>query len=182
MIVGLGNPGGKYRYTPHNTGFLVIERLARTLGVDFEKKMARVELAESRSGKEKIILARPLTFMNLSGLGIREVFRKKRIETENLLVICDDISLPLGKVRLRKKGSDGGHRGLRSIIQELQTQDFPRLRIGVGKPGIKDLTAYVLDRFCGEDWETIDGIIDISAEAVLVFVKEGINKAMNEFN
>jgi len=181
LIVGLGNPGEEYRHTPHNLGFLVVDRLKEVYKINFRKKK-NFEWGEFRLGKEKIFVLKPLTYMNLSGKAVVEFLREKKIELENMLVICDDINLPLGKLRLRRKGSDGGHLGLRSIIKELNSQNFPRLRIGIGKPGIEDLTKYVLEKFSSEDKLKVEKAIEDACEAVFTSLKEGLDKAMNKFN
>lgn len=181
LIVGLGNPGERYKFSPHNMGFMVVEKIAQTYKTNFKKK-SQAKIAEFSLEKEKIILAKPLTFMNLSGEAVAEIMRKRRIKEEDLLVICDDINLSLGKLRIRSHGSDGGHLGLRSIIENLGNQDFARLRIGVGRPAVQDVSQYVLKPFSKEDLDFIERIIGRAQEAVLVFVKEGIDKAMSKFN
>jgi len=182
LIVGLGNPGERYRYTPHNMGFLVVDRLAQRYKADFKKRLARVEVAEFRVRREKIILVKPMTFMNLSGPAVAAILNKRRIAQDAFLVVCDDINLPLGNLRVRRRGSDGGHLGLRSIIGSLKTSDFARLRIGVGKAGASNITEYVLERFPKEDLELINRIVDVAVEAALVFIKDGVDRVMNKYN
>jgi len=181
LIVGLGNPGERYRNTFHNLGFLVVERLAQAYNLRF-KKRAYLEIVEFRIGKEKIILVKPLTFINLSGKAVSEIMRKRRLKEKDLLVVCDDFSLPLGKLRIKPKGSDGGHLGLKSIIENLNTQDFARLRIGIAKPGIEDISEYVLQKFSSQDLEAINEIILLAKDALLVIIEEGLDKAMQKFN
>lgn len=181
LLVGLGNPGEKYKYTPHNLGFLVIDKLAETYRVK-SKKRKIFEWGSLILKKEKIILFKPLTYMNLSGFAVAEFLRNKKIDLKNMLVICDDINLPLGKLRLRLKGSDGGHLGLRSIIKELNSQEFPRLRIGIGRPNIQDLSKYVLEEFPSGDKGRIERMIEKAFEVVVNFLKEGPEKTMSKFN
>ncbi|MCM8778795.1 MAG: aminoacyl-tRNA hydrolase [Candidatus Omnitrophica bacterium] len=181
LIVGLGNPGEKYKFTPHNLGFLVVETLAENFKVGFKRK-DKFSWGEFKFQREKILLLKPLTFMNLSGIALVDFLKIKKVGQEDILVICDDISLPLGKIRLRGRGSDGGHLGLRSVIEKLGTKDFPRLRIGIGKPGIEDLKEYILERFSSEDEAKIKQIIETAVKAVLSFIKDGLEKTMSRFN
>ncbi len=182
LIVGLGNPGEKYKHTPHNTGFVVVEKIAGDRKEHFKKNTFGAETAEFRLGLEKIILAKPLTFMNLSGQAVKEISKKRRIVAGNLLVVSDDVNLALGTLRLKRSGSDGGHKGLRSIIENLGTEEFARLRIGVGRGGFKDVSKHVLSRLSDEESRLLNQAIDRAAEAVLFFVKKGIECAMNRFN
>ncbi|MCM8765538.1 MAG: aminoacyl-tRNA hydrolase [Candidatus Omnitrophica bacterium] len=181
LIMGLGNPGESYKFTPHNLGFLVVDSLAKDFRVHFKKK-AKFSWGEFKLKQEKVFLLKPLTFMNLSGIALLDFLQNKRLENEDILIICDDVNLPLGKIRLKRKGSDGGHLGLRSVIRELGTENFPRLRIGVGKERIADLTDYVLERFSSEDEKRVFQVIETAVEAVLSFLKEGLDKAMSRFN
>lgn len=180
--MGLGNPGERYKNTPHNMGFMVVEEIAKAYKTDFKKRISNSRIAEFSLHREKIILAKPLTFMNLSGEAVAGIMENKRIKKNSLLVVCDDINLPLGKIRIKRRGSDGGHLGLRSIIGNLKTSDLARLRIGVGKVGVSNITEHVLGKFPKEDLELVDRIVDVAVKTVLVFIKDGIEKAMNEFN
>lgn len=182
LIVGLGNPGERYKFSPHNLGFMVVDKMAYNYKTHFRKSLSKLETAEFRLGLEKIILAKPLTFMNLSGIAVSEILKTKRIKENNLLIVCDDVNLSLGKIRIRRRGSDGGHLGLRSIIEELRTQGFSRLRIGIGKEKIADISRYVLERFSKEDLELTESVVNRAVDAILFFIKEGIDKAMNRFN
>lgn len=182
LIVGLGNKGEKYKDTPHNLGFMVVERLSQLYKTPFKKKLPTAFLAEFRLNREKIILAKPLTFMNLSGRAVSEIMKRKRISVKDILVVCDDFNLTFGKLRIRPYGSAGGHHGLRSIIENLETENFCRLRIGIGKPDITDISDYVLRRFDKRELETVASMLERAVEAILVFVREGIEKAMNKFN
>lgn len=184
LIIGLGNPGKRYRWTRHNLGFLVVEEFAKRNKIVL-KREARFNAITSR-GKffgEDIILALPLTYMNLSGNSIKEILRYLKIDLENLLVVCDDINLPFGNIRIRPKGSSGGHNGLLSIIQSIQTQEFPRMRIGVlNREDIKDLPKYLLSNFNRVEMRKLKGIIKRAMDACESWVRNGIAKTMNEFN
>ncbi len=182
-IIGLGNPGLKYRATRHNVGFLVVKELARKRRVRIRQKVFHSLVATTTISGESVILAQPLTYMNLSGQAVREMVKTKKIALKNLLVICDDVSLPVGRLRIRAKGSDGGHKGLRSIIEELGSENFTRLRVGVGSPNENfELSNYVLSKF---DKSEVDRITDAIEEALIcsqLWIKDGITTAMNRFN
>ena len=203
LIAGLGNPGARYRHTRHNVGFATLDELARRSAVDFESAPAdamiakvrpvlsgigapgRVEAARSERALrvEGVLLAKPLTFMNLSGHAVGELLRYFRIEVADLLVIVDDANLPLARLRARARGSDGGHNGLKSIIAQLGTQEFARLRIGVGRgPGERDLADHVLSRFAPDEQAEIATAIARAADAAEAFVSDGIEQVMNRFN
>lgn len=184
IVAGLGNPGNKYDGSRHNIGFSVIDVLCRELNapLDFEKHKA--VLGNAVYEGIKILLAKPVTFMNLSGESIGELVRyyKINIQTE-LLVISDDVDMDFGKIRIRKSGSAGGHNGLKNIIAHLGTQDFMRLKIGVGaKPPAWDLADWVLGGFPKEDTDALKKIREEAAQAVLSVIKDGPDKAMNKFN
>ena len=183
LFLGLGNPGRKYQKTRHNLGFRILHSLAKRLRVDLKQKRYKALLGRGTIGQRRIILARPLTFMNNSGITAVSLVKNLKILPENLVVICDDIDLPLGKMRIRRKGTSGGHRGLESLIQELGSSEFPRLRVGVGRPleGV-DPREYVLKNFTREENSVIREAID-KAEAALIFlVERGITRAMTKYN
>jgi peptidyl-tRNA hydrolase, PTH1 family len=183
LVAGLGNPGARYRGTRHNVGFAALDRLAQRLCVAVDREKFHALAAECQRGQEKILLLKPLTFMNLSGDSVARAARNRLDAPEDLLVIYDDVDLPLGKIRLRPHGSAGGHNGMKSIIERLGTQDFPRLRIGIGKdPGAAELTGHVLGKFRPDERPVVDDAIDRAAEAVMVWLDEGITTAMNRFN
>lgn len=184
LISGLGNPTRKYRLTRHNIGFLAIDRIAKNLSIRLKKSSSFSSLiGEGNFRGEKIILLKPLTFMNLSGEVIRTIARKRRISTEEIMVICDDVNLDLGKIRIRKSGTSGGHNGLKSIIKNLDTERFPRLRIGIGKGSQhKALLEYVLRKFSRRELILVDKILDVVSEAIKVYLAEGIETAMSRFN
>lgn len=186
IVAGLGNPGREYKQTRHNIGFEVIDKLACDYNINMNKSKFRAIVGEGIIGGEKIILVKPLTFMNLSGESIREFLSYYKLSPENLIVCCDDVNLELGSIRIRRKGSDGGQNGLKNIIYQLGADNFPRVRLGVGsKPEGWDLKDYVLSHFAKEESaEFIKGVTD-AAEAVSMIVKDpydGIKNAMNLFN
>ena len=184
LIVGLGNPGPKYRDTRHNVGFAVIDELARRQDVVFESAPAEALMARARRlGAGGALLLKPLTFMNLSGFAVSEVARYFRVELPDILVVADDVSLPLGRLRARARGSDGGHKGYRSIIEQFGTPEFARLRVGVGRGDPRrDLADHVLAGFDGEEREAAREAIGRAADAAEMFVGEGIDAVMNRFN
>ena len=184
LIVGLGNPGEKYERTRHNVGFLVVDALAERLGVPVQKLKHRALTNTVRLAGQKALLMKPVTFMNLSGEAVGDAARFYKLPPERVLVISDDTALPLGKLRLRKGGSAGGHNGLKSIIQHLGTDQFPRLRVGVGeKPHPDyDMADWVLGKFQGEDRKAIDAAVKRAADAVECLIGEGPDRAMNKFN
>lgn len=183
VVVGLGNPGPKYEGTRHNVGFDALDRLAQgSPGAAVSRKFDGF-LAEVEIDYRRVLLLKPQTFMNLSGRSVRQAVQFYKLDpATDLLVICDDISLPLGKLRIRPKGSDGGQKGLRDIIAQLGTQDFPRLRIGVGDPGPADAADYVLGRWRNTERPAIDDALIEATQAVAVWVTQGLEAAMNRFN
>lgn len=184
LIVGLGNPGRRYQGTRHNAGFAVADELARRQGVVFEASPAEALVARARSlGAGGTLIVKPLAFMNLSGYPVGDVARYFRIAIEDLLVLADDVNLPLGRLRTRARGSDGGHKGLRSIIEQLGTQAFARLRVGVGRgDDRRDLADHVLARFDADERPEIDQAIARAADAAEMFVTLGVEPVMNAFN
>lgn len=183
LIVGLGNPKKRYSDTRHNLGFQVVEALSRRLKSSVPVTRHRSLLAEADYSGRKLLLAQPLTYMNRSGLAVNEIIRNYGLEATKIMVIYDDLDLPPGTIRLRKKGGGAGHRGVQSIIDALGSEEFPRLRIGIGKPppGV-EASDYVLQPLEGEDRELIEPALERAVEAVLVFVGEGLETAMNNFN
>lgn len=183
LIVGLGNPGREYKETRHNVGFMVVDRLCQKWGVKPNKLQAKALIAQAMVAEEKIILAKPQTFMNLSGQAVAPLARYYKLELPQVLVIHDDLDLPLGTIRLRPSGGSGGQKGLGSIIQQFGTQDFPRLRIGIGRPpGRMEAADYVLQTFSKGEMETFQFVLVKAEEAVLSFIQQGIVTAMNQFN
>lgn len=183
IFVGLGNPTPEYAATKHNVGFMLADSLANKLSATNWHEKFNALVAESFFDGEKILIVKPQTFMNLSGEAVAPIVNFYKIDVENLVVAHDDMDLPLGTIRLRPKGSGGGHHGIESIIQHLGTQNFPRIRIGVGRPP-KNWTVnhHVLSPFTQDDAKIISNAIDELVPAVLCIFKEGINNAMNKFN
>ena len=184
LVVGLGNPGDKYENTRHNVGFLTIDHIAGEQRVPVQKLKYRALTNTVELGGAKVLLMKPVTYMNLSGEAVGEAARFYKIPTDHVLVISDDVSLPIGKLRIRKGGSAGGHNGLKNIIQHLGTDQFPRVRVGVGqKPHPDyDLADWVLGKFQGEDKKVMDEAVKRAADAVECILKEGADRAMNRFN
>lgn len=183
IIVGLGNPGRKYQGTRHNVGFEVVEELARRHGSQAAKNRFQAEVLEARLGGEKVLLVEPQTFMNLSGRSVKAVVDYYNLEPEDLLVVCDDLNLPLAKIRTRAKGSAGGQNGLADVIRVLGTEAFSRLRVGIGQPPEQwDAADWVLGKFTSDERQEIDLAIRTAADAVEVWAAEGIEATMNRFN
>ncbi len=182
LVVGLGNPGTKYQGTRHNVGFEVIDRLAQGGSrPSFSRKFDGL-VAETEIDYRRVLLLKPETFMNLSGRSVAQALRFYKLRPSDLLVICDDLSLPLGKLRLRSGGSDGGQKGLRDITAHLGTEQFPRLRIGIGERGEIDAADFVLSRFRSVERAAIDDALILATQAVAVWVTQGTDAAMNRFN
>lgn len=181
LIAGLGNPGTEYENTRHNIGFRAIDNIAEKYNISLNRQKFKGIYGEGFINNEKVILLKPLTYMNLSGDSIREIMNFYKISNEEILVIYDDISLDVGRIRLREKGSAGGHNGIKSIIQNLGTDVFSRIKIGVGTPDT-DLVSYVLGKFSKEDNEILKESLDASAEAAGVVIEKGTKEAMNKFN
>ncbi len=183
LVVGLGNPGLRYEKTRHNLGFMVVDRLAERLQTTVRRVECRALIGRGQSAGATIELAKPQTFMNLSGESVSCLLRKEDRSVRKLIVISDDLALPFGSIRVRPKGSHGGQNGLRSIIDCLKTQEFTRLRIGIDpERPVGDASSFVLDNFSKSDLKEVDSILDLSADAVLSIVEDGVEKAMAEFN
>ena len=183
IIAGLGNPGKEYENTRHNAGFMVMDALAEKIGADISEKKHKALCGKGVIGGEKVILMKPQTYMNLSGECIRQVMDYYKVDPSEFIVIYDDISLVPGGIRIRKKGSAGGHNGIKNIIAHLGTQEFPRVRIGVGeKPARMDLADYVLGHFPKEEAETMTTAFKDGAAAVVDMMTRGVEAAMNHFH
>jgi len=181
-IVGLGNPGSQYKGTRHNVGFDVVDEIARRGAVTFESAPAQALIARWRRPEEPVLLVKPLTFMNLSGQAIGELARYFKIETADLIVVVDEVQLPLGKLRARQRGSAGGHNGLKSVIAHLG-DEFARLRLGVGRGGDqRNLADHVLSRFEKDEAAEVERMTTRAADAAEMFVTSGIEAVMNAFN
>ena len=184
LVVGLGNPGAKYENTRHNVGFMTADALAGRNGEPIRRVKYHALTSEAVIGGQSVLLMKPTTFMNLSGQAVSEAARFYKIPADHVLVISDDVDLPLGKLRIRKSGSAGGHNGLKNIIQQLGTDQFPRLKIGVGSKPHPDynMADWVLGQFQGEDKKTIDAAVARAADAVECLLADGIDRAMNQYN
>ena len=184
LIVGLGNPGPEYWGTRHNVGFLVIDVLVDRWGVSgqWREKFDAMQI-KHLVGDEQVIVAKPLTFMNLSGQAVAAVAGFYKIEPADILIVTDDVALPMGRLRARREGGAGGHNGLKSLIQSLGTQAFPRMRVGVGRgDNRRDLADHVLGRFEADERDTVSAAVLRAADASEVFLSEGIERVMNAFN
>ena len=182
MIVGLGNPGKKYDSTRHNIGFEVLDYMAREFSMPIVKPKFKALIAEGRIAGEKVILVKPQTFMNLSGESVMSIVKYYDAPLENLIVVYDDIDTELGKIRIRKKGSGGTHNGMRNIIALLAKDDFPRIRVGIGKPVNKELVNYVLERFAKDEIPSMEDAVVNASKSIIAILKENVDKAMNDFN
>lgn len=184
LIVGLGNPGIEYQFTPHNLGFLAVDRIANECGVEVRNRHCRALTARATIGTEEVLLAKPETFMNLSGLSVRELVQKYEIKPEaDLVLIYDELDLPLGAIRVRQRGSSAGHNGMESIIGALGTQELLRIRLGIAPDRkVDDSIRYVLAPMRKAQLKTVDEVLDKAADAVKVILAEGAAAAMNRFN
>jgi PTH1 family peptidyl-tRNA hydrolase len=183
LIAGLGNPGRKFEHNRHNIGFMLLNRLSEKLGDRFGKVESRALVAKSTYHGERIILAKPQTFMNNSGSSVSSLVRFYKVPLENLLVAYDDVDLPIGSLRLRPSGGSAGQKGMQSIIERLGTEEFPRLRIGTGRPpGRQEAADYVLQDFPPQDIELLEEALNRAVEAVLIFIQDGLERAMNLYN
>jgi PTH1 family peptidyl-tRNA hydrolase len=182
VIVGLGNPGEKYTNTRHNIGAMAITRLSTLWGIELTRRNPHALVGQGVVGDETVILARPRTFMNLSGGPVAYLVNRFHIPLEDLLIVYDEMDLPLGTMRIRPGGSNGGHNGLRSIIDTLKTQDVPRMRLGVGRSPHANAISHVLGEFTKTESAEVDKLLDRAVQAVASFVGEGINEVMNKFN
>ena len=182
IIAGLGNPGRKYENTRHNMGFIAVDLLAEKYGIKVDKIKFKALVGEGRIAGQKVLLVKPQTYMNLSGESIREVMSFYKEDIENLIVIYDDIDIPTGTIRLRKKGSAGTHNGMRNIVYLLQDDNFPRIRVGIGSDKKVDLINYVTGGVTKGEKELLEGALVKAADAAAAIVEKGIEKAMNEYN
>jgi PTH1 family peptidyl-tRNA hydrolase len=183
LIVGLGNPGREYRDNRHNVGFMLIDRLSVRLNARLTRMQAKALVGTATYEGNKLILAKPQTYMNLSGQSIQGLARFYKVPLENMIVAHDDLDLPFGAIRIRPGGGPGGQKGVASTIERLGTKDFRRLRIGIGRPpGRMDPADYVLQNFAQADLTLLSEVLERAAEATLTFVTQGLNAAMNKFN
>lgn len=183
VIAGLGNPGSRYENTRHNVGFEALDRISQSLGIPVHKIKFKGLMGEGKIDEKKVILIKPQTYMNLSGECIVEVMQFYKVPTQQLIVLYDDIDFEAGSFRIKPKGSAGSHNGMKSILYHLQTDSFPRVRIGIGKPlPYFDLADYVLSKFDIESRKRIDASLKLAADAVLAIIKNGMDQAMNQYN
>ncbi len=183
LLIGLGNPGREYRDSRHNFGFMLIDRLIIRLNARGMKVQSKAIVTTALYEDRKLILAKPQTYMNLSGQSAQGLLNFYKLPIENMLVAHDDLDIPFGTIRIRPGGGPGGQRGMASTIEQLGTKEFPRLRLGIGRPpGRMEPAAYVLQNFSRDEMKLLSEIIDRAADAALTFVTDGLNKAMNKFN
>lgn len=184
LLVGLGNPGDKYENTRHNAGYMVVDEIGNRKNLPIQKLKYKALTNTTELGGQKVLVMKPVTYMNLSGEAVRQAADFYKIPAERILVISDDTALAIGKLRIRKNGSAGGHNGLKSIIQQLGTDQFPRLRVGVGeKPHPDyDLADWVLGHFTGQDKKDMDASVSRAADAVECLLSQGLDRAMNRYN
>jgi PTH1 family peptidyl-tRNA hydrolase len=187
LIVGLGNPGRSYTNNRHNVGFICLNHFARAQNIKFDKKKGLARIGTGKVAGNKVVLARPQTYMNSSGQSVSRLIRKFNIDLNDLVVIHDDLDLPLAKIRLSSGGSSGGHKGIDSIIQEIGSQDFTRLRVGIGRPDKAEVSedeiiAFVLSDFTPAEKKAIARVIPKVSEAILCLLTEGLAAAMNRYN
>lgn len=186
IVVGLGNPGLKYEFTRHNIGFRIVDSLAQDIEIEFKKVKSYYSLiSRGMINNHKVMLVKPQTFMNLSGRAVSKVVSYYKIPFKDLLIVYDDLNLELGQVRIRKKGSAGGHKGIESIMQYLNSEDIPRLRIGIANPLVNfnfDCVSYVLSNFNGDEKDKIKKVTQLSTEAIKTIIEDGFEKAMRKYN
>jgi PTH1 family peptidyl-tRNA hydrolase len=183
LIIGLGNPGREYRDNRHNVGFMLIDRLTVRLNARGMKLQSKAIVTSATYEERKLILGKPQTYMNLSGGSVQGLINFYKIPLSNFMIVSDDLDIPFGTIRIRASGGAGGQRGVASTIERLGTKDFPRIRIGIGRPpGRMDPTDYVLQNISRDEMSMLSDVLDHAADAVLAFVKDGLNKSMNQFN
>lgn len=183
LLIGLGNPGREYKDTRHNFGFMLIDRIAVRLNARGMKVQSKAIVTDAMYEDRKLILAKPQTYMNLSGQSVQGLVHFYKIPLTNIMVLSDDLDIPFGTIRIRAAGGPGGQRGLSSVIESLGTKDFPRLRLGIGRPpGRMDPANFILQNFSRDEMKSISEILDAGADAVLEFVSKDLNAAMNKFN
>lgn len=185
-MVGLGNPGSEYQFTRHNIGFRIVDSLAYDMNTEFKKTKSYYSLvSKGMINNQEVMLVKPQTFMNLSGRAVNRVISYYKASHQDLLIVYDDLNLELGQLRIRKNGSAGGHKGMESIIQYLNTENLPRLRIGIGNPSVNynfDCSSYVLSNFKHDEEDKIEKVIQLSTEAIKAIIEDDLEKAMRKYN
>ena len=183
IIVGLGNPGKEYDKTRHNTGFMVLDKISDKFNIEIKKEKSKALIGTGEINGEKVILAKPQTFMNLSGEAVRQLVDFYKESLENVIVVFDDIDLEIGKIRIKEKGSAGTHNGMKSIVNHLGTENFKRIKVGIGKPKESiDLIGHVLGKFSNEEFKILESSINNAVEATILLINDEISKAMNTYN
>ncbi len=185
LIVGLGNPGLEYALSPHNLGFMAVDRLAEGCGAKVAKKEAQSLTGKATLAGQAVLLAKPQTYMNLSGAAVARLLARYSIEPEEMVVLFDDLDLPLGMIRIRRQGTAGGHNGMKSIIGAIQADEFVRVRMGIqpdSNSPLEEATPYLLGKFRRREWEAVSDLLDQAVDAVHMILREGPRKAMNRFN
>ena len=183
LIIGLGNPGKDYRLTRHNVGFRVVELLAQEQGIQFKKRRGGAQIGEGRVGREKVILAKPLTYMNKSGAAVKKLVKALGIPLDHLVLVHDDLDLACGRMKIKETGGHGGHKGVQSIIEQLGSTDFLRVKVGIGKPESPEQGAdYVLSRFAADERALVKESVQQAAEAIEAIIVSGKDQSMNRYN
>lgn len=182
LIVGLGNPGREYARSRHNVGFLIVDAVARKASLRFSHRWSQAQVAVGRVADREVALAKPQTYMNLSGDSVRGLLRQLRLDPAALVVVYDDLDLPVGRLRFRERGSSGGHRGVQSILERLGTDELARLRVGIGRPDPRDAADYVLSEFTPEERPVVEEAVERAVSALETYLTEGLAVAMNRYN
>jgi PTH1 family peptidyl-tRNA hydrolase len=183
LVVGLGNPGKDYRVTRHNVGFLVVERLARAWGIPFKRRIERAQVGEGRVRRRRVVLAKPLTYMNGSGVAVKKLMAKLGVSLDHVVVVHDDLDLACGRIKIKNKGGHGGHKGVQSIMEQLGSADFVRVKIGIDKPHHRaDGANYVLSPFTTDERPLVKESMEQAARAIEAIIVSGVDQAMNQYN
>jgi PTH1 family peptidyl-tRNA hydrolase len=183
LVIGLGNPGTAYRSTRHNVGFLVVERVARSWAIPFKKRREEAQVGEGRVGRRRVVLVKPLTYMNRSGVAVKKLIEALRVSLDHVVVVHDDLDLACGRIKIKKKGGHGGHKGVQSIIELLGSAAFVRVKVGIDKPRGREAGAdYVLSPFTADERPRIKESVEQAVEAIETILASGVDQAMNQYN
>jgi PTH1 family peptidyl-tRNA hydrolase len=183
LVVGLGNPGARYRLTRHNAGFLVVEHLARAWGIPFKRRLEGAQVGEGRVGRRRVMLAKPLTYMNGSGVAVKKLMARLGVPLDHVVVVHDDLDLACGRIKIKKKGGHGGHKGVQSITEMLGSAEFLRVKVGIDKPRHRETGAdYVLSPFSADERPRVKEGVEQAAEAIETILASGVDQAMNQYN